>query len=401
MNKKKTFNLLLIAQSLGAFSDNAVYSVIMGMLLELVKSNKIDLARFGVDSAIYANCLFLPYVLFAPVLGFLSDRFTKRNILITANIIRASGCFLALIGASNDTNLMIAAYLLVGMGAAVYSPSKYGIIPELKEEKDLVKANAAMEMATIFSILIGIICGAILVDTVGPKGSFFILTMVYLSASILNFFMDKSYIRNENEIFIKSVSSFKQSLQNILSNRYLYIPVIGTTIFWLSGSFIKLNLQTWGQYTLKLQSATSISLLALWLSIGIIFGSFTAGRKFQTGQIKQSWYFGLFMGIVIVLMAIKYFGYGVVICELILVGGLGGLFLIPLNAVIQARSEHKHIGKTIAIQNSFENGAMLLSSGMFWFLNKISMSPDMTFIFLGGVLCALNIVLLRPLLKKL
>jgi MFS transporter, LPLT family, lysophospholipid transporter len=401
MNKKKTFNLLLLAQSLSAFGDNAVYSVIMGMLLMLVKSGQMSLVEFGVASAIYANCLFLPYVLFAPGLGWISDHFTKRRVLIFANIIKAIGCSIGLAGVLTGHNLMILGYLVVGLGAAVYSPAKYGIIPELKTEEELVKANAAMEMTTIFSILIGIIGGGLLIDNLGESTSFLILVMVYFGAVMFNILMDESNISHKDERLVTAMKDFNGSLKTTFNKKFLYIPMLGTTIFWFSASFVKLNLSTWGQYVVKLDTATSIALLALWLSVGIIIGSFTAGRMFKTGQIRQSWIFGLGMGLAVLLMVVRYCNYYLMMGELVILGILGGLFLIPLNAAIQAKADLRDIGKIIAIQNFLENGSMLLSAGFFWYMNKLSWSSIITFVSIGGFLCLINVLWLRPALKKL
>lgn len=401
MNKKKTFRLLLIAQSLSAFADNAVYSVIMGMLLSLVTSHEISVERFGVYSAIYANCLFLPYVLFAPFLGWLSDRYTKKNILITANLIKFIGCLIGFFTVLSGKNSMMASYLMIGVGAAIYSPSKYGIIPELKKEEELVKANASMEMTTIFSILLGIIAGGILVDNIGAKTSFIVLLAVYLSAAFFNLLMDNTNVFHKDEVLSKALVDFKFTLKSVFKNKYLYVPVLGTAIFWASASFIKLNLQTWGQDTVKLCTATDISMLSLWLSLGIIAGSFVAGKKFKTGQIAQTWIVGLLMGLVIIITASKFFNYYLLAIELIVIGTLGGIFLIPLNAAIQSKSDLRNIGKVIAIQNFLENVAMLFCVGFFMYLNKINISCTATFLAIGGILCLVNVLWLRPFLKRL
>jgi hypothetical protein len=96
---------------------------------------------------------------------------------------------------------------------------------------------------------------------------------------------------------------------------------------------------------------------------------------------------------------LAYAGYGVLVGELVVLGILGGLFVVPFNAAIQARSEARRIGKVIAVQNFFENGAMLSSTGLFWALNKLALSPVVTFAVVGFILLLVNLFWLRPSLK--
>ncbi|MFA7160158.1 MAG: MFS transporter [Kiritimatiellia bacterium] len=400
MRKKRTFNLLIAAQSLSAFGDNAVYSVIVGMLLQSVAGGRLSLAGFGVASALYANCFFLPYVLFAPVLGWISDRFEKRSVLFAANFIKAAGAAIGCAGILSGTSLHMLAYLVIGLGAAVYSPSKYGIIPELKNESELIKANAAVEMTTIVSILTGIIGGSLLVDHLRPEWCFLVLFAVYGLAAAVNRAMDRSGVCNRGLALARSVSDFKTAAKKIMADKLLLVAVFGTAVFWGFAAFTKLNLQTWGQSVLKLQTATDISMLVLWLSIGIILGSLLAGKFLKTGAIRGAWKYGFLMGIVACVMAMVYLHYVLTMAELILIGMLGGLFVIPLNAEVQARSGTGNIGKVIAIQNCYENGAMLLGTGIFWLFNKLLFSSTATFLIIGGFLCLTSILWLRPLLKK-
>ncbi len=387
---------MLAGQSLSAFGDNAVYAVIVGILLQAAAKGEMTLSGFGVASAVYANCLFLPYVALAPVLGWLSDRFKKKTILVSANLIKACGCIIAFAGLAGITPFLMVSYLVIGIGAAVYSPSKYGIIPELKDQEELVRANAAMEMTTIVAILAGIVAGGVLIDRLGPTVSFMILTGIYAAATLFNCAMSDTGIFNRDEKLSASMRDFNCSLRTSFNDKALFTAVFGTSIFWGAASFVKLNLQTWGQQAVGLTSATDISLLALWLSIGIILGSFAAGRVYKTGEIRQSWLTGFLMGAAILAMIAEYSAYGLLAAELILIGTLGGLFVIPLNTVIQARATHRTMGKMIAVQNLFENGAMLASCGLFWMLNSLAMPPAMTFALIGALVCALNLFLLRP-----
>jgi LPLT family lysophospholipid transporter-like MFS transporter len=400
MNKTITFRLLLAAQSLSAFGDNAVFSVIAAVLLGLVKTHQLSLPQLGVQSAVFANCLLLPYVVLAPLAGWLSDRFPKKHILVAANLIKVLGCLLAVLSAATGQAAYLAAYLIIGIGAAIYSPSKYGIIPELKDEAGLVRANAAMEMTTILAILTGIVGGGLLFDRCGAPTSFLILLGLYSLATVLNAGMGSPRQAQPDERFGRAAADFGSTLKKVSLTPALAIPVFGTTIFWFSASFIKLNLQTWGQHTVGLTTATQLSLLALWLSAGIVIGSFLAGKIFRTGQIRPTWRFGLAMGALVLVMVGKYVNYWLLAGELVVLGALGGIFLIPLNAELQANAELEKIGKVIAIQNLFENGAMLLSAGLFWGVSMLSVSPVLTFVLIGVILCLVNIVWLRPAVER-
>lgn len=400
MDKKRTFNLLLLAQSLSAFGDNAYYAVVMGLLLASVRNGAMTVGEFGVLSALYANCMFLPYVVLSPFVGWLSDRFEKRSVLIGANLLKGIGALLGIAAAATPGTGMMAAYLTVGVGAAVYSPSKYGIIPELRSQEELVKANASMEMTTILSILLGTVGGSIMIDRLGGSVSFFVLTCIFAVSALFNMMMERTGIFNADEKLRDSLKDFASAARLALTDRLLFIAVIGTGLFWGAASFVKLNLQTWGQSVMGLGTATQISMLALWLSIGIIVGSFAAGKLFKTGNIRQAWSYGGAMGMVITMMALWYGGYAVTLGELILLGALGGMFLVPLNAEVQARSTSRAIGKVIAIQNVFDNGAMLASAGVFWAMNRAGASPTLTFISLGIFLMVFCLCWLRPALRR-
>ena len=223
---------------------------------------------------------------------------------------------------------------------------------------------------------------------------------VYGLAALINHTMDRSGISNRALALARALSDFKLASRAIMTDKRLLVSVFGTAIFWAFAAFTKLNLQTWGQSVLKLTTATDISMLVLWLSFGIILGSLLAGKYLKTGAIKASWKFGLLTGLVTCLMALFYIHYGLAVTELFLIGMLGGLFIIPLNAEVQARSSTENIGKVVSIQNFYENGSMLLSSGVFWLFSKLAMDSTTTFLIIGGFLCLISIFWLKPLLKK-
>jgi LPLT family lysophospholipid transporter-like MFS transporter len=108
--------------------------------------------------------VFVPYVLLAPLAGYLNDRFPKTNWLLGGNLIKLTGTLLAMLSISGDPLWQGIGYFIVGIGACVYSPAKYGILPEILAKERLVKANGTIEMLTLVAILIGTVGGAVLVD---------------------------------------------------------------------------------------------------------------------------------------------------------------------------------------------------------------------------------------------
>lgn len=168
---------------------------------------------------------------------------------------------------------------------------------------------------------------------------------------------------------------------------------MGTALFWVCGAVLKMNFQPWGQQVLKLKTMTQISLLGLWLSLGVMAGSVLAGQLYPVGELRATRRYGWLLAAGIALLGtIGWFldlGIGhpmtLAVALLIVTGLMAGLFLIPLNAALQAESHKDKLGKTIATQNGFENLAMLGGSLIAFLDVKVGFNPSELLLALAAV----------------
>jgi LPLT family lysophospholipid transporter-like MFS transporter len=388
---RRNFPLLLASQFLSAFADNFILMLILGPLLTQFRMGKITAMQQSLANIYYTSLLLLPYVLLAPLAGYLNDRFSKNRGLLGGNLIKLLGAGAAAMSIVSGPNWLAAGYFIVGIGACIYSPAKYGILPEILPNERLVKANGLMEMLTLVAILTGIIGGSSAFDNLPLRVCYLITIAVYGLSFGLNLFMSRTPSYREVK-FKGSTAAFFRNLAALFAQKRLARVLVGTALFWVCGVVLKENFQPWGQQVLNLKSMTQISLLNLWLAVGVMTGSVLAGQLYRVGDLHATRRYGwLLAGGVTLLGCIGTFleaGFNypmtLSIIVLTLTGLMAGLFLIPLNAALQAESHKDRLGKTIATQNGFENLAMLCGS-LIAFLNvKHGFNPSELFLVLAA-----------------
>ncbi|MDX1953755.1 MAG: MFS transporter [Verrucomicrobiota bacterium] len=391
--KSRNYPLLLTSQFLGALGDNAILAVILGPIMGQVKTGQISGEQQSIANIIYTSLLFVPYLLFASLAGYLNDRYSKTSWLLGGNALKLAGTGVAAVslGGSGQNGLVVGiGYFIVGIGACLYSPAKYGILPEILPAERLVKANGTVEFLTLIAILAGNIIGAKMVDSLPLNQCYFIVLLIYGLSLFLVCFMQRTVSHPEIP-FKGSNSDFFRNIKELLRNGRIARILVGTSLFWLCGALLKMNFQPWGQQVLKLETMTQIALLGLWLSIGVMIGSILAGQLYRLGNLastrKNGWLLAISIGALGSLEWVMRFGvlksHYLVIGVLLVAGILAGLFLIPLNAALQAESHQGKLGKTIATQNLLENCAMLGGS-MFAFINiKVGFDPSQLFLALA------------------
>ena len=405
MNSSRNYPLLLAGQFLSALGDNAILAVIVGQLTYLQQAGAITATELRSRNTIYTSLLFVPYVLLAPLAGYLNDRYAKTKWLVGGNALKLLGTALCALSVWFGPSWQGFGYLVVGIGACFYGPAKYGILPEILPRERLVKANGMVELLTLVAILGGAIAGSVLSDVFKDRVivSYMIVAGIFTAALLLNFFMDatphKAHIK-----LATSVGEFTSHLRDLLTAPRLCRILIGTSLFWVCGAAMKINFQPWGLEVLHLPDNTQIALLGLWLSVGVMAGSILAGQLHQVGDLRRTQAYGFALaGMLALLFTVNSFEFWLtpvvhlgplhlvvpVVLLLIGAGVTAGLFLIPLNAALQAESDPEKLGKTIAVQNLGDNLGMLAAGAYVFISVKTGLSSSGVFLGLAlGVAAA-------------
>ena len=416
MKSARNYPLLLLSQFLGAFGDNAILAVIVGQLTYLQKAGRITEAELRTSNTIYTSLLFVPYILLAPLAGYLNDRFSKTRWLAGGNLLKLVGTLVCMLGATGGSLWQGIGYLVVGVGSCVYGPAKYGILPEILPRERLVKANGTVELLTLVAILGGAIAGSVMADRWKDSvlNSFYVVLAIFGSSLLLNLLMEKTPDSPSIRL-ADSVGEFTGHLAELFSSPRLRRVLIGTALFWICGAAMKINFQPWGLEVLKLPDNTQIALLGLWLSVGVMIGSIAAGQLFQVGDLSRIRLFGFALaGMLALLHTVEPFAFWrspvvhagplhlvvPVVLLLVAAGVAAGLFLIPLNAALQAESDPAKLGKTIAVQNLADNVGMA-AAGLLCFLSvKADLSASGVFLVLAATIAVVVAFLRIPSLVR-
>jgi len=405
MYLKRNYPLLLVSQFLGAFGDNALLAVIVGQLTYLQQSGSISPEELRSASTLYTGLLFVPYVLLAPVAGYLNDRYAKATWLAGGNALKLLGALICAASAHFPLGQGIG-YFVVGIGACFYGPAKYGILPEILPREGLVRANGMVELLTLLAILSGAIGGSKLSDLfhAHPLTAFLVTSGVFGAALLCSLGISRT-VTDPEVRFNASLKAFFGHAGDLLRSPRLARMLVGTALFWVCGATMKTNFQPWGLEVLHLSTNTEIALLGLWLSVGVMIGSVVAGILHPVGDLRATPLYGGALAIMLAVLyavtpgafwlqpLLSFRGLAVpvpVAGVLVLAGLTAGLFLIPLNAALQAESDPNKLGKTIAVQNLFDNLGMCSAAGYVFIAAKAGLSSSGVFLGLAiGVAVAM------------
>lgn len=359
---------VLGTQFLTAFADNAVLFTAIMMVM-----NKSEVGSWYVP-ALQASFL-IAFVLLAPWVGRFADARPKPRVLLSANIIKALGAGLLLFHVEP-----LIAYAVIGLGAAAYSPAKYGILPELVDEQTLVKANGWIEGSTILAILSGTLVGAVLAEYSVIMALIAVVALYVLSALIALTIRHKLVVGSSQG---RALGSFIDQMRGLLVTPRARFSTLGVSLFWAAATVLRVLLVAWAPVVLFIDSTTDIATLTMFVAIGIAVGSVLVQRLIPMAYLRRARMAAYVMAAVIVLLA-TVDSVAMARLALFMTGVCGGLFVVPINAALQEIG-HKSIGSggAVAIQNFFENVAMLLASGIYAVVAGIGVDPVITMTWLG------------------
>lgn len=372
---KRGFYTLMSAQFFSSLADQALFVA----AVELIK---------GSGGAEWQRAALVPifalfYVILAPWLGAFADAYPKRNVMFASNAIKVIGCVTMLVGTHP-----LMAYAIVGLGAAAYSPAKYGILTELLPTSQLVKANGWIEGLTIASIILGILLGGQLVghaiadrmlafdfpfvDTgidTAPEAAISVLIFVYMLAAWFNTRIPLTGVemRPMPKNPLELVPDFWTCNSRLWRDKLGQISLATTTLFWGVSGNLRYIILAWSAAALG-YSTTQASSLGGVVAIGTAVGAVIASVRMRLDTATQVLPLGIVMGVLVVMM-IFIGNVWVAAPFLILMGGIGGYLVVPMNALLQHRGHNlMGAGRSIAVQN-FNEQACILGLGAFYSLS--------------------------------
>ncbi|EIF8128798.1 lysophospholipid transporter LplT [Salmonella enterica] len=344
---------VIVAQFLSAFGDNALLFATLALLK----------AQFYPDwSQPVLQMVFVgAYILFAPFVGQIADSFAKGRVMMVANGLKLAGAAGICLGVNPFVG-----YTLVGIGAAAYSPAKYGILGELTTGDKLVKANGLMEASTIAAILLGSVAGGVLADW-HVIAALVACALAYAGAVAANLFIPKLVAARPGQSWRLSAMtrSFFSACVVLWSNGETRFSLVGTGLFWGAGVTLRFLLVLWVPVALGITDNATPTYLNAMVAVGIVVGAGAAAKLVTLETVSRCMPAGILIGVVVAIFSLQHAllpAYAL----LLLIGMLGGFFVVPLNALLQERGKKSvGAGNAIAVQNLGENSAMLLMLGLY------------------------------------
>jgi MFS transporter, LPLT family, lysophospholipid transporter len=367
---------VLVAQFMSALSDNALLFGTLALLKQKLYPAWTDplLQEFFVGAVI----------LLAPFSGPLADSLPKGRVMLLSNGLKLLGALGILLG----VNPFIA-YGVVGIGAATYSPAKYGILSDLTSPDRLVQANGLMESSTIAAILIGAIVGGTLADW-SVRGALMAVAGCYALAALANLFIPR--IVPAHALTKMSVVWMLEDFAHAFRRLYAVVDarfsVAGTSLFWGAGSTMRFLLIAWTPIALGIANNREPAYLNAVVAIGIVVGAGLAGKLVTLQTANRALAGGVVLGLAVCTLSVIT-SLHVAYTALLVVGAAGGFLVVPLNALLQKKGhESVGAGHAVAVQNGMENLSMLLMLGLYTGLSRTGISVQGLAAGFGGSLSA-------------
>jgi LPLT family lysophospholipid transporter-like MFS transporter len=397
------FYTILAAQFLSALADNALLFAAIALLKGLHAP--------AWHTPVLQEAFIFSYIVLAPFVGAFADSLPKGRVMFVSNNIKIFGCVAMLFG----VNPLIA-YGFVGLGAAAYSPAKYGILTEYLPPEKLVLANSWMEGLTVLAIVLGAIIGGILIsptianpmlqwwdipaiDTgidTPPELAIAIIVMIYIAAAVINLYIPRVALDHKplsrNPVFL--LGEFWHNFKLLWKDPLGRVSLAVTTLFWGTGATLRLIVLGWAAIALHYDFASAAKLTA-WVAVGIAIGAVLAAKFVRLEHSVKVLPIGIAMGLVVLIM-IPVTNSTLAILLLITIGAMGGYFVVPMNALLQHRG---HLlmgaGSSIAVQNFNENLSIFAMLALYAMMAKLELSIYIIITVFGLMLSGIMTVLYK------
>lgn len=376
--------LLVAAQFVSGLADNALLVVAIACLMQMGEAAWL--------APLLKLVFTVAYVVLAPCVGVVADRWPKERVMLAANLLKACAALAMLLGLHP-----LAAFCLAGPGAACYSPAKYGLVTERVPAAALVRANGWLEVSTVGAIILGTALGGWLVSDAftalwgpgeegqaGLQPALLAVMAVYLAAGVLNGFIPRRPAAGASAAWQLPalLSRFGLAQRTLWRDRAGGMSLAVTTLFWGAGATLQFVVLAWAQQSLGLGLDQAAYLQAV-VAVGIAAGAALAGRWVSLAQAPRVLPLGVLIGLAVPLMLlVDTVAWAIPL--LAAVGFASGAFIVPMNALLQHRG-HALLspGESIAVQNFSENLSVLLMLGAYTLLLALGWTTGLLIAALG------------------
>jgi MFS transporter, LPLT family, lysophospholipid transporter len=416
---KRGFYTIMAAQFFSSLADNALLIASIALLMQLNgPAWMTPLLKFFFT---------VSYVVLAPFVGPFADAWPKGKVMFVTNSIKVAGCLLMLFYEVFSNSgitpyfVVLFAYGIVGLGAAAYSPAKYGILTELLPPEKLVMANGWIEGLTVGSIICGTVLGGVMIrpeisskllrfdmpfvetgiDT-PAEAAIAVTVLFYLIAAVFNLYIPDTGARYDKQEThpVRLVTDFGHCFSTLWRDKLGQISLAVTTLFWGAGATLQFIVLRWADSHLHLPLDKAAILQGVF-ALGIALGAVLAAKVIPLKRSLHVLPVGILMGAVVMSMTLVT-SMPIVYALMISIGAMSGFFVVPMNALLQHRG---HVllsaGHSIAVQNFNENLCILAMLAFYAMLLKMD-SDISTIIILFGqfVVLTMFLVVYRHLFNK-
>jgi MFS family permease len=384
------FYTIMAAQFFSSLADNALFFVAIDLLTTMKAPPSV--------TPLLKLSFVLFYVLLAAFVGAFADALPKGRVMFIANLVKIFGCLLIFVDVHP-----LAAYAVVGFGAAVYSPAKYGILTELLPPEKLVAANGWIEGLTVTSIILGTVMGGALVASrtstyllgfdmplietginTPTEAALCVVMAIYVLATLCNWRIPDTGARYEQAERnpIKMVADFANCSSLLWKDKLGQISLAVTTLFWGAGATLQLIVLKWAEKSLHMPYDKATSLVGV-VAVGIALGAAASARIIPLKKSLTVIPLGIAMGIIVMCMPLVH-SVALAYPLLILIGVLSGFFVVPMNALLQHRG---HVlmsaGHSIAVQNFNENLSILTMLAVYAIMISLNLDLNVIIVLFG------------------
>jgi MFS family permease len=396
------FYTIMAAQFFSSLADNALLFVAIDLLISMKSPAWL--------TPLLKLSFVLFYVLLAAFVGAFADSLPKGRVMFIANMIKILGCALIFFHIHP-----LLAYAVVGFGAAVYSPAKYGILTELLPAEKLVAANGWIEGLTVTSIILGTVMGGALVtgrvssillnidvpliDTgidTATEAALCVLGLTYVLAAIFNLRIPDTHCiyPHQERNPVKLIVDFSNCFAMLWKDKLGQISLAVTTLFWGAGATLQLIVLEWAQKSLLMKYDQATSLVGM-VAIGIAIGAVLSARFVTLRRSLSVIPLGILMGVIVMGMTLVYTSY-IAYPLLVVIGAIGGFFVVPMNALLQHRG---HVlmsaGHSIAVQNFNENLSILTMLALYSLMIRLHLGLNTIIVLFGLFMAGTMLMIMR------